>query len=78
MRPYLEVKFAPENTPVTGIALDKTTITATTGDEPMQLNKRFTPKYPSNTNVTWSSDNTKVATVSAVSYTHLDVYKRQT
>ncbi|MQL53258.1 hypothetical protein GFC01_13520 [Desulfofundulus thermobenzoicus] len=50
--------------PVTGVSLDKTSLTMTVGDT-AQLTAAVTPDNASNKSVTWSSDNTAVATVDA-------------
>ncbi len=50
--------------PVTGVTLDKTTMTLSGVNSTGILTATITPSDASNTNVTWSSSNTSVATVS--------------
>ena len=50
--------------PVTGVSLDKTTMTLSGVNSTGTLTATITPSDASNTNVTWSSSNTSVATVS--------------
>ena len=50
--------------PVTGVTLDKTSLTMTEGDT-QTLTATLAPTNASNKNVTWSSSNTTVATVSS-------------
>jgi len=49
---------------VTGVSLDKTTLTLTEGDT-QALNATITPSNATNKSVSWSSNNTAVATVSS-------------
>ncbi len=59
---YCKVKV--ESVSVTGLKLNKTTAAAFTGGT-VTLTPKFTPSKPSNTKVTWTSSDTKLATVSA-------------
>lgn len=49
---------------VTGVTLDKTTITAVVGDSPTQLTATVAPSNATNKAVTWQSSNTAACTVS--------------
>ena len=71
----------------TGIKLNKTTLNLKNGTKE-KLKATVTPNNTTDGNVTWKSSNKKIAkvtsrgnvyakSVGAVSYTHLDVYKRQ-
>ncbi len=53
-----------ERVDVTGVKLNKTTASAFTGGT-VTLTPKLTPSKPSNSKVTWSSSDTKLATVSA-------------
>ncbi len=59
---YCKVKV--EKVPVTAIKLNKTTAAAFTGGT-VTLTPKFTPSKPSDSKVTWTSSDTKLATVSA-------------
>ncbi len=58
---YCKVKV--ERVPVTGLKLNKTTAAAFTGGT-VTLTPKFTPSKPSDAKVTWTSSDTKLATVS--------------
>ena len=66
---------------VTGVKLNKAELSLEKG-KTETLTATIEPSTATNKSVTWESSNTAVATVDqsgkAVSYTHLDVYKRQT
>lgn len=64
MHPYVEVKYAPEGVPVTGVTLDRSALVMDITDAPVKLTAKLNPKYPSNANVIWSSSDESVATVS--------------
>jgi uncharacterized protein YjdB len=49
--------------PVTGVTLDKSTLKLKVGREPEELTATVSPRNASNKNVTWSSDDEDVATV---------------
>lgn len=51
--------------PVSAIALDKTDVTITLGDNAVQLTATVSPDNASNKTITWTTSNTAVATVSA-------------
>ena len=53
------------NTLVNGITLDKTELTMEVADAPVKLTAKVTPDGANDKTVTWSSDNTDVATVDA-------------
>ncbi|ROR23878.1 Ig-like protein group 2 [Mobilisporobacter senegalensis] len=55
----------PGNVPVTGMTLDKQTVTLTSIGQTTLINKSITPGNATNKNVTWESSNPGVATVSA-------------
>ena len=55
----------PSNVPVTGITLDKQTAALSAIGETVQINRTITPGNATNKNVTWTSSNPSVATVSA-------------
>ena len=59
---YCKVKV--ERVPVTALKLNKTTAAAFTGGT-VTLTPKFTPSKPSNSKVTWTSSDTKLATVSS-------------
>ena len=58
----LTVQAKPASVPVTGVTLDKTTLSLYTGDT-ASLTATVEPDNATNQNVTWSSDNADVATV---------------
>ena len=59
---FITVTVVAKTIPVTGISLDKPSITVTV-DESEQLTATVTPADATNKNVIWSSSDTKVATV---------------
>ena len=62
---YTTIKLElPEAVPVSNVTLDKTTITLSDG-QTAKLTATVTPEDADNKNVSWSSDNTAVATVAA-------------
>ncbi len=61
---FIEKEIQPQTVSVTGITLSKTSSTITVG-ESVSLSATVVPSNASNKNVTWSSNNTGVATVSA-------------
>ena len=58
------VTVKAKTVPVTGVSLDQTTMTLTEGDT-STLTATVSPANATNKDVTWSSSNTNVATVSA-------------
>ena len=59
--PLADATVAP--VAVTGVTLDKTTLSLKVGDAPVQLYATVAPDDAADKTVTWSSDNTDVATV---------------
>ena len=60
----IEVNYTASNVPVTGVSVSPTTATIETGST-QQLTATVAPSTATNQNVTWSSSNTSVATVSS-------------
>ena len=58
-------KLVSENIPVTGITLLPASLTFSVGSSPQQLASTIAPANASNKNLSWTSDNTAVATVSS-------------
>ena len=80
----IKVTYSPQkddNIAVQSVSLNHSSINMVKGDT-IVLNVSVYPPHASNKNVVWSSSDAGVAKVNqygvvAVSYTHLDVYKRQ-
>jgi uncharacterized protein YjdB len=58
------VRVTPVTVPVTDVSLDQTSLTRQVGDPSVILTATVTPSYATNKNVTWSTNNSSVATVS--------------
>jgi uncharacterized protein YjdB len=61
---YADMLTSPSG-PVAGVTLDKTTMTLIAGGETGTLTATVFPNYATNQNVTWSSSDTSIATVSS-------------
>ncbi|MDR3168330.1 MAG: Ig-like domain-containing protein [Candidatus Peribacteria bacterium] len=58
------VEYASSSIPVSGVSLDKKTLTATLGDAPITLTATVQPGNATNQTIFWTSRNSNVATVS--------------